>query len=144
MECPPDLTFTATNLPPLLCNYMPRAAAEAVGRPHALLHHRICQGKQWPRVLRGGSGLLCSWHCSSVFSPGSSGTPALLVPPPLASRGETGSSPFPESLCWYCKLQPPQARGQQSDERKSCPDWEQAGGYHWWVCLAPSDCAWMC
>lgn len=42
MGCWPDLTFTPTNLPPLLCSYMPSTAAEAaevIWRLRALLHH---------------------------------------------------------------------------------------------------------
>ena len=109
MECWRELTFTPTNLPPLLCNYTPRTAAEAIWRLHALLHHGTCQGKQWPRGLLMAQDPFCLHTvCPCSAQDGSGGT-ALLVPFSLVSKGETGSNPFPKSmniLCWYCKLQP--------------------------------------
>lgn len=100
MECCPDLTFTATHLPPLLCDYMPRTAAEAaevVWRLHVLLHHRNCQESNGQR----GCGWLRTPLVSTLLVRVQPRVPparlALLVPFVPASKGDTGSNPFPKS-----------------------------------------------
>lgn len=67
----------------------------------------------------------CLHTVSPCSAQGGSHRPALLVPFVLAPKRDLGSNPFRKSmniLCWCCRAQPPQSRGQESTERKSCPD----------------------